>query len=106
FSSRRRHTRSDRDWSSNVCSSDLSTTLLYGVTTEMPGHRGAVAFLRAHTPVARTATFLIYDFTRAAGATTPAPPAPERPPPPARSEERRVGKECRSLRWPSQTKED
>src|SRR2546421_1172317 len=27
FSSRRRHTRSDRDWSSDVCSSDLSLTL-------------------------------------------------------------------------------
>src|SRR5206468_7629685 len=26
FSSRRRHTRSDRDWSSDVCSSDLSYT--------------------------------------------------------------------------------
>src|SRR2546421_1941910 len=26
FSSRRRHTRSDRDWSSDVCSSDLATT--------------------------------------------------------------------------------
>src|SRR5206468_7971048 len=25
FSSRRRHTRSDRDWSSDVCSSDLGT---------------------------------------------------------------------------------
>src|SRR3989440_6626446 len=25
FSSRRRHTRSDRDWSSDVCSSDLPT---------------------------------------------------------------------------------
>src|SRR5206468_6989183 len=25
FSSRRRHTRSDRDWSSDVCSSDLNT---------------------------------------------------------------------------------
>src|SRR5206468_5730721 len=25
FSSRRRHTRSDRDWSSDVCSSDLHT---------------------------------------------------------------------------------
>src|SRR2546428_2185826 len=29
FSSRRRHTRSDRDWSSDVCSSDL-----FGVTTQ------------------------------------------------------------------------
>src|SRR5206468_5406692 len=27
FSSRRRHTRSDRDWSSDVCSSDLSSPL-------------------------------------------------------------------------------
>src|SRR2546421_9611700 len=30
FSSRRRHTRSDRDWSSDVCSSDLAT----GVSSE------------------------------------------------------------------------
>src|SRR5206468_8803385 len=33
FSSRRRHTRSDRDWSSDVCSSDLPAvrwTNLYG----------------------------------------------------------------------------
>src|SRR5206468_9585613 len=27
-SSRRRHTRSDRDWSSDVCSSDLGTTYM------------------------------------------------------------------------------
>src|SRR5699024_274355 len=27
FSSRRRHTRSKRDWSSDVCSSDLATTI-------------------------------------------------------------------------------
>src|SRR2546421_4413611 len=30
FSSRRRHTRSDRDWSSDVCSSDLSACRLEG----------------------------------------------------------------------------
>src|SRR2546428_2013886 len=30
FSSRRRHTRSDRDWSSDVCSSDLSSGALRG----------------------------------------------------------------------------
>src|SRR2546421_5159166 len=29
FSSRRRHTRSDRDWSSDVCSSDLSNTFIF-----------------------------------------------------------------------------
>ena len=28
FSSRRRHTRSDRDWSSDVCSSDLDLAKL------------------------------------------------------------------------------
>src|SRR5699024_4895258 len=37
FSSRRRHTRSKRDWSSDVCSSDLITALL-----------GAVAALRRY----------------------------------------------------------
>src|SRR3989440_10290251 len=30
FSSRRRHTRSDRDWSSDVCSSDLKQKTAYG----------------------------------------------------------------------------
>src|SRR2546428_4187040 len=30
FSSRRRHTRSDRDWSSDVCSSDLRSMVLLG----------------------------------------------------------------------------
>src|SRR5450432_802936 len=30
FSSRRRHTRSDRDWSSDVCSSDLHVMIPYG----------------------------------------------------------------------------
>src|SRR2546421_8746479 len=29
FSSRRRHTRSDRDWSSDVCSSDLSILAIF-----------------------------------------------------------------------------
>src|SRR5206468_5761306 len=31
FSSRRRHTRSDRDWSSDVCSSDLRSTMRAGL---------------------------------------------------------------------------
>src|SRR5699024_11789724 len=31
FSSRRLHTRSKRDWSSDVCSSDLYLTISYGV---------------------------------------------------------------------------
>src|SRR5207249_5559675 len=38
FSSRRRHTRSKRDWSSDVCSSDL--------LTHCPSSRSKTAFLR------------------------------------------------------------
>src|SRR5690606_41024102 len=38
FSSRRRHTRFSRDWSSDVCSSDLAS----GLTVEFPG------FLKAY----------------------------------------------------------
>src|SRR5690625_347137 len=40
FSSRRRHTRWPRDWSSDVCSSDLLGGL--GAEGEDPGDRGAV----------------------------------------------------------------
>src|SRR5256712_6692397 len=44
FSSRRRHTRSDRDWSSDVCSSDL---LIEGERIKELGPAGAVA---GHAP--------------------------------------------------------
>src|SRR6266849_8492370 len=63
FSSRRRHTRSTRDWSSDVCSSDLSCACATSQKFASP----------AATPSARRRS-------------------------PRRSEERRVGKECRS-RW-------
>src|SRR5258707_3850081 len=76
FSSRRRHTRYWRDWSSDVCSSDLWS----------PGPRAAAA-ITAESP------------------TEPAPVTSSEEPggqsselSTARSEERRVGKECRS-RW-------
>src|SRR2546421_9451955 len=86
FSSRRRHTRSDRDWSSDVCSSDLVTAFL-----------GAwfIAFLRFFLP--RTlfeppTIFKIgYASDYALGVDTKFQQK-------YRSEERRVGKECRS-RW-------
>src|SRR5690606_40927471 len=50
FSSRRRHTRFSRDWSSDVCSSDLATTppgscerqgqtVIPGLATSTPNHR-------------------------------------------------------------------
>src|SRR6478672_4467672 len=43
FSSRRRHTRSDRDWSSDVCSSDLyrrGETERAGAGDDQHAHRG------------------------------------------------------------------
>src|SRR5688572_32794341 len=78
FASRRRHTRFDCDWSSDVCSSDLVA-------------RGrvwpaAVAALAFAAPVA----VAVLSLPAAAG-----PPSVES----TRSEERRVGKECRSGRW-------
>jgi hypothetical protein len=41
----------------------VSTTVLYGGLLDGEAQRQAVAFLRARQPVARTTTFLIYDFT-------------------------------------------
>src|SRR5205085_7233375 len=71
FSSRRRHTRFDCDWSSDVCSSDLrfdrfSSSLVRWSSVAMPAHTGR--------PPTSSSTHC------------------------GRSEERRVGKECRS-RW-------
>src|SRR3989442_10872806 len=86
FSSRRRHTRCGRDWSSDVCSSDLSMKLGF------PGEEffGGEAFIdlwiaRQHDawPTPGPGVYLMpFCFE-----------LPEH-----RSEERRVGKECRS-RW-------
>src|SRR2546429_5715698 len=90
FSSRRRHTRCSRDWSSDVCSSDLfviqggghdATTYALKTPHEnvanesgdgLQNKRGTVGLARGEAPHSGNAQF--------------------------RSEERRVGKECRS-RW-------
>src|SRR2546427_12842991 len=80
FSSRRRHTRFDCDWSSDVCSSDLDTMRLVN------GEQVHVPLLQIgqkpgkHQPLRR-------DVEQAELAVVD-----------ARSEERRVGEECRS-RW-------
>src|SRR5204863_6434327 len=76
FSSRRRHTRSLRDWSSDVCSSDLyvpSMPETMRVSSSLSLGSEGVAMVR------ESLSSLIF---RAV----------------TRSEERRVGKECRS-RW-------
>src|SRR5437868_13082215 len=85
FSSRRRHTRSKRDWSSDVCSSDL-------------GHR---QYNSAHGPreKAGQAEDREQNCTDDVPNTLVALDAPQ--PLWFRSEERRVGKECRS-RWPKE----
>src|SRR5258706_544014 len=70
FSSRRRHTRLVSDWSSDVCSSDLrSLTWLTDSSPEIT--RDGLSPWRAHCCATSSSS---------------------------RSEERRVGKECRS-RW-------
>src|SRR3712207_7147441 len=87
FSSRRRHTRYWRDWSSDVCSSDLARSGAPSLG-EAQGH-GASDMRRRHA--------------RARDRVVPARPGradarPRSSDGVGRSEERRVGKECRS-RW-------
>src|SRR5439155_17422532 len=79
FSSRRRHTRWPRDWSSDVCSSDLTVGVL-----ALHFHGGALD--AGH--FARTR------IDHLAGEAARRPPAQVHAQ--QRSEERRVGKECRS----------
>src|SRR5207237_6780320 len=69
FSSRRRHTRFKCDWSSDVCSSDLPILRRSEPRRRPPRSHGILPTIRTVTAHAAT-----------------------------RSEERRVGKECRS-RW-------
>src|SRR5206468_8765923 len=88
FSSRRRHTRSDRDWSSDVCSSDL-TTMRHSERLESPKSRTA-----ALTRSAGASFSLKSRQTSGSPGRSPASWCHEK----LRSEERRVGKECRS-RW-------
>src|SRR3712207_9333244 len=79
FSSRRRHTRYWRDWSSDVCSSDLRSCAA----------PACPAAPRSTTSRPRTTSCSPPSSTCCSGGSRSSPP---------RSEERRVGKECRS-RW-------
>src|SRR2546430_10780228 len=78
FSSRRRHTRFDCDWSSDVCSSDLGSIISARILTSISIFSSPLIFtILAHSERRRyLAVETIW----------------------LRSEERRVGKECRS-RW-------
>src|SRR5206468_6706539 len=53
FSSRRRHTRSDRDWSSDVCSSDLELQLQNKVNTNGLQELQFAAETRSNLPTLR-----------------------------------------------------
>src|SRR5689334_24355931 len=82
FSSRRRHTRWNCDWSSDVCSSDLAKRLMamHSYSTDSDERRFVPLILAALAIVLAwcSSQFLVAVHVR--------------------SEERRVGKECRS-RW-------
>src|SRR5699024_11973803 len=90
FSSRRRHTRSKRDWSSDVCSSDLiestsERSIGFGISSlgSLPGffNSSTISFKVKYPTSNSSAFFLISKLSKS-----------------SRSEERRVGKECRSRR--------
>src|SRR2546427_7639888 len=90
FSSRRRHTRFDCDWSSDVCSSDLffkGTAYADTVRRELLAAYAATAIAGSEQPMITKP-----DEVRQLYWTAYQKPAL------MRSEERRVGKECRS-RW-------
>src|SRR5688500_19886967 len=80
FSSRRRHTRLQGDWSSDVCSSDLAR-MMRKISLTLLGAASGVAL----TLLATQPRVLQLGMSAKAAAAD-------------RSEERRVGKECRS-RW-------
>src|SRR3712207_7967688 len=88
FSSRRRHTRYWRDWSSDVCSSDLR------IVIEGRGADEPLTPARDPASLARNRRVEI----TIEGSRLQADAALETAAPESRSEERRVGKECRS-RW-------
>src|SRR5439155_9328488 len=96
FSSRRRHTRWPRDWSSDVCSSDLSVNLLWQMNGTSVSSQGAIAAMPDANWNVETVRDLNGDGNADIvwrNAVTGQNVAWL-----MRSEERRVGKECRA-RW-------
>src|SRR5690606_39823502 len=95
FSSRRRHTRFSRDWSSDVCSSDLGAyRWLHGRVHFTPDEPRPIEGLEVEVrlmDVHREANGRAREW-EAIAAALPSLDVVLRP----RSEERRVGKECRA----------
>src|SRR2546422_10411029 len=103
FSSRRRHTRCSRDWSSDVCSSDLPWAPPIPGLAQAGYLDNASAMALGRLPqslivigASAVGLELAQMFARLGTPVTILEALPRVVP--ARSEERRVGKECRS-RW-------
>src|SRR5688500_20298654 len=88
FSSRRRHTRLQGDWSSDVCSSDLE----WGAAADLAVSAYSYSAAAGSRPAAEASAYAQGVADRACGACR-------------RSEERRVGKECRVRWWGCEGKE-
>src|SRR5206468_6511897 len=99
--SRRRHTRSDRDWSSDVCSSDLWEGLApvpgntTGFSVVLDSTSGTAVMFGGRVPGSYEPTGDVWSFDLHTGQWSPFPYQAA----PSRSEERRVGKECRATWW-------
>src|SRR2546427_8007326 len=89
FSSRRRHTRFDCDWSSDVCSSDLEARLMLRSTALREGSTFRSHIALNDVVITKAARARMIDLSVSVGDEFVTR---------VRSEERRVGKECRS-RW-------
>src|SRR5437764_15342891 len=87
FSSRRRHTRYIGDWSSDVCSSDLMIN----------GNRGMEALMPCSFPAVSGGMKGTWSTRREKREKIESEIV-------GRSEERRVGKECRARRWRKEKK--
>src|SRR5256885_5440875 len=90
FSSRRRHTRLQGDWSSDVCSSDLEV--------RSTGRTETSQMIQALAPSFNFPRTTLGDATDNVRPATLRGLSPDQALVLVRSEERRVGKECRS-RW-------
>src|SRR5690348_17713523 len=89
FSSRRRHTRWTGDWSSDVCSSDLVVVGQY--VADLLVEQLVLVELKHARGIDDVHLAQCLNYLRVTGL-----------PLCLRSEERRVGKECRSRWWPDQ----
>src|SRR5690606_40940685 len=96
----RRHTRFSRDWSSDVCSSDLGGGISEGDAADLVRHTGVTEIHIRATMTIREApgwqSWAVVPFRKALPGDEHARLVTDPDRVRARSEERRVGKECRS----------